>query len=618
MTFATPLALLALLALLPVAGAWWYARDRSARAAAAYGGPPSLRRGTSRSRTTVRGALVAGAVTLLVVAIARPQWGDTEGALTRRGIDVIIALDVSRSMTAADVEPSRAAAAAAGLDDMLTHLRGDRVGLVTFGGSAFARSPLTLDLDAVAFLVGRAQIEGALVEPGTDFAEAIDVSLGLLDVPDRATTQAIVLLSDGENLGEGLDAALESARSEGVRIYTVAVGTEAGAPVPARTATAQQGTGDEGAVTRADRATLGRIAEETGGGTRDLPSIAGLAVEFARQQQSAFDEDSETVPVERFQWFLAGALGLIAVQWLIPEGRRVRTPLGTTVKREGAVALAGLVIVALLLAGCGGTAAFRHVSEGNEAYEAGRYEDALAAYQAAKELAPDNPIIDYNIGNTLNRLQRYEEASTASRDAARLADRLGETSNAARALYAAGNHAFALNALGDARDAYIEVLLRDPDDADARHNLEFVLNILAPPGQDPSAPGAAATPTPGPPGGNDPSATATPGASGPGQPGASPTPGSGQPDATGTPGAGQPGATATPDPGATPSGTPSQPGQTTDPAQGADSLPDLLEELLADGVSLEEALAVLDRLREESEAANIEPRAPAGGGLPDQ
>ncbi|MEZ4553515.1 MAG: VWA domain-containing protein [Dehalococcoidia bacterium] len=618
MTLATPLALLAILALFPVAGAWWYARIRSARAAVAYGGPPALRRGASRSRTVVRAALVAGAVTLLVVAIARPQWGDTEGALTRRGIDVVIALDVSRSMTATDVEPSRAAAAAAGLEDMLTHLRGDRVGLVTFGGSAFARSPLTLDLEAVAFLVGRAQIEGALVEPGTDFAEAIDVSLGLLDVPDRASTQAVVLLSDGENLGEGLDIALESARREGVRIYTVAVGTEAGAPVPARTATAPQGAGDEGAVTRADRATLGRIAEETGGGTRDVPRIAGLAVEFARQQQSAFDEDSETIPVERFQWFLAGALVLLLLLWLIPEGRRVKAPLSATVRRGGGATLAGLLIVALLLAGCGGTAAFRHVSEGNEAYEAGRYEDALAAYQAARELAPDNPIVDYNIGNTFNRLQRYDEASTASRDAARLADRLGETSTAARALYAAGNHAFTLNALEDARDAYIEVLLRDPDDADARHNLELVLSILAPPGEDPSTPGSAATPTPGP-GGSDPSATATPDASGPGQPGASPTPGPGQPDATGTPGPGQPGATATPDAGATPSGTPGQPGQPTDPGQGADdSLSDLIEQLLADGVSLEEALAVLDRLREESEAANIEPRAPAGGGLPDR
>lgn len=605
MSFGQPLALLALLALLPLAAVWWYARYRGARNATAYGGPPALRRGMSRGRGTLRALLLAASVVLVAIAIARPQWGAVEGAVQRRGIDVVIALDVSRSMLATDVRPSRAAAAAAGLDDMLAHLRGDRAGLVTFGGSAFARSPLTLDLDAVTFLVDRAQLEGTLVEPGTDFAKAIQASLSLLDVPDRADSQAIVLLSDGENLGQDLDAAIEAARDADVRIYTVAVGTDAGAPVPARTATARQSpSGDGGAVTRADRATLARIGEETHGGTREVQNIAGLAVEFARLQQSAFDEDSETIPVERFQWFLGAALALLMVQWTIPEGRRPTAPLTSGATARVSI-LAGSVLGALLLAGCGGTAAYQKVSAGNEAYAAGRYEDALAAYEAATELAPDHPAVRYNIGNTLSRLQRHEEATTASRDAARLADRLGETSTAARALYAAGNHAFTLNALADARDAYIEALLRDPDDTDAQHNLELVLNLIAPPGQQqPPPPSGGATATPGPNSG-DPSATAT----APGQPG--------EPGAAATPGPGQPGATGTPGPNATP-GAPGQPGQPTEPGQGAGSLSELLDDLLAEGVSLDEALALLDRLRRESEAANLEPRAPAGGALPDR
>lgn len=606
MTFGAPLALLALLALLPLAAAWWYARYRGARSDAAYGGPATLRRGASGQRTAIRGLLLAAAIALVAVAIARPQWGGTEGALTRRGIDVVIALDVSRSMTATDVQPSRAGAAATGLEDMLSHLRGDRVGLVTFGGSAFARSPLTLDLDAVSFLVARAQLEGTLVEPGTDLGKAITTALTLLDVPDRASSQAIVLLSDGENLGQNLDAAVAAARERHVRIYTVAVGTEAGAAVPARsgTGTARPAApGNEGALTRADRATLAGIADETGGGTREVQSIAGLAVEFARLQQSAFEEDSETIRVERFQWFLGAALVLLLVQWLIPEGRRPtdRPAASATMARVGAIT--GALLVALLLAGCGGTAAHQKVSEGNEAYEAGRYEEALAAYRTAKELSPDDPIIDYNIGNTLNRLQQYKEATTASRDAARLADRIAENRTAARALYSGGNHAYALNALEDARDAYIEVLLRDPADADAKHNLEIVLNLLTPPGQQPSSPPGGATATPGAQNGTGPSATAT---AGPGQP------------ATATPGAGQPGAT--PSPNATPGapGQPGQPGQPSDPGQGAESLSDLLDRLLADGVSLDEALAFLDRLREQSEAANLEPRAPLGSGMPDR
>ncbi len=205
MSLGQPLALLALLALLPLLGVWAYATWRRRRIDAAYAGPQALRRGLSPRRDLLRAALLLVAVALIAVAVARPQWGGTESPLTRRGIDVAVALDISRSMSATDIEPSRAAAAAAGLTDMLTHLRGDRVGLVTFGGSAFPRSPLTLDLDAIAFLVNRAQIEGTLVEPGTDLGEAIATALQLLDVPDRAEGQAIVVISDGEDLGGDLD-----------------------------------------------------------------------------------------------------------------------------------------------------------------------------------------------------------------------------------------------------------------------------------------------------------------------------------------------------------------------------------------------------------------------------
>lgn len=602
MSFGAPLALLALLTLLPIAGAWWYARRVASRAEAVYGGPDALRRGRSRSRIRLRSLLFVAAVALLVIAAARPQWGGTEGALTRRGIDVAIALDVSRSMSATDVAPSRAGAAAAGLDDMLSHLRGDRVGLVTFGGSAFARSPLTLDLDAVSFLINRAQGEGALVEPGTDIGKAITTAVQLLDVPDRASTQAIVVLSDGENLGQNLDAAIEAARSRDIRIYTVAVGTDDGAAVPARTpGTRQPAPAAEGGLSRADRGTLGRIAGETGGETREVQNIAGLAVEFARLQQTSFDEDSERIPVERFQWFLGAALLLLLVQWMIAEGRRTDATL--SLRRPGqrtALAVLGSLAAATLLTGCGGTAAYRKVADGNAAYEAGRFEEALAAYEAAKELAPEDPTVDYNIGNTLNRLQRYDEASNASRASARLADRTGDSPTSTRALYAAGNHAFQKEALEEARDAYIDVLLRDPDDADAKHNLELVLRILEPPSEQTPPPGS--TPTPTAPG--SPSATATSGPNG--QPSGSPTPGPGQPGATATPGA-----------QATPA-APGTPGQPAEPGQGAESLSDQLDDLLADGVSLEEALAFLDRLRQQSDEANLAPRGTSRGGLADR
>lgn len=563
-----PLALLALFALLPLGAAWLIAARARRAANAAYGGPSALRRGYSPRRTLLRGALLAGAVALAAVAIARPQWGTADAPLERHGIDVVIALDISRSMLAADVPPSRAVAASRGLHDMLRHIGGDRVGLVTFGGSAFVRAPLTLDLDAIADLVTRAQREGALVRPGTDIGGAIRAGVQLLNVSDRARTQVIVLISDGEDLGDSVLEAVAQAQREHVRIYTVAAGTAQGALVPA-----EAGARDVvDVVSRADREALARIASESGGGTRDVSAIAGLAVEFARLRQSAFEQDTQPVPVERFQWVLAAALALLVAHTWIAEASAPHPPRA----RRMAAAAAGLV-AALMLAGCSGTAAYRHVRAGNEAYAAGQFERALAAYNDAKQLQPD-PAVDYNIGNALFRLERYEEAAVAAKAATAAAQ---DGTVFTRATYTAGNAAFRRGVLAEARDAYVTVLQRDPADTDARHNLELVLRALTPPRPQPAPPDAGAQPPPA--------------------PGATPSAGGGQPAATATPTGAPAGAAPVPGAADPTAGTPGAGGSELDARR---ALLRALEQL-PDGVTAEEALAVLDAARRASEAGTL-------------
>ncbi len=465
--FAEPVALLALLALVPALAAAAHGAARTRAADAAFGGSPALRRGRSSRRNFLRTSMLVAAMALVAIAVARPQWGDTDQPIMRRGIDVVIALDVSRSMTATDVAPTRAGAAAAGLRDMLDHLRGDRVGLVTFAGDAFVRSPLTLDLDAVRQLVSQAQEEPALVRPGTNLGRALQRAIRLLDIDDRAETQAIVLVSDGEDMmSSQLDAALRTAREEGIRIYTAAAGTVEGAEIPHDTSGGTE-------LSRLDRATLRRIADETGGDLRDVNTIAGLAVEFARLRQSEFEAAERPAPVERFQWFLGMALLLLLAQALVATGSRPGPLRVGRITLGSAALLAGLVLVA-----CGGSAAYQRVQSGNDAYEAGRYDEALSSYRSAAEAMPEEPEISYNIGNTLHQLRRYEEAVVASSAAAT------ETDDARLlrfATYAIGSHAFHRDALEEARDAFVDVLLRDPEDDDARHNLEIVLLALTPP-----------------------------------------------------------------------------------------------------------------------------------------
>ncbi len=480
---ADPLGLLWLVIALPVLYAGSYAARRRREADDAFGGAPLLRRGRADWRRPLRELLLLGAIVLAVIAIARPQWGAEERPLTRLGIDIAIALDISRSMTANDVEPSRAEAAAAAIDELFNHLRGDRVGLVSFAGDAFERSPLTLDLSAARQLVARAQDEPAFVRPGTDIGEALAAALRLLDIDDAAATQVIVLISDGEDQGEDLADALEAAADRDVRVFTVAAGTADGGAMAVRPSGDEDAGGSaaiqRGELSHADRPTLRRVAEATGGDLRELDELPGLAVEFQRLRQSAFDEGANRAPIERFQWFLGGALLLLLLQALLADGgwwRRLRA---------GRLSLASAALPAIALIAACASPEYSATEDGHEAYAAGRYDDALASYRDSEALAPEAPQPPYNIGNTLHRLGRYEEATVASTTAMSAAvDPVLFT----RAAYALGSHAFLRNDLEAARDAWISVLLRDPSDRDAKHNLELVLRLLTPEPADPPPP----------------------------------------------------------------------------------------------------------------------------------
>ncbi len=541
--FGQPLALLALLAVVPAAWAARVALRRRRAADAAYGGPAELRLGVTEWRARARLALALLAIVALALALARPRWGHAQVPVERRGIDVVIALDVSRSMSAADVAPTRAQAAAAGLDAMIEHLQSDRVGLVTFAGTAFMRAPLTTDLGAISQLVVRAQSDSPLVRPGTDLAGALDTALATLNVKDAAGSQVIVLVSDGEGVAPGdLQGALQRAQDRHVRVYTVVDGTEAGGALTDAAAA-------PGEVSHADPGALQQIAQATGGTFRPVGSVAGLAVDFARMSQSLFDRETQRAPVERFQWFLGAALLLLVAQAALadvaPRGRpSVRT-----------LALPGLALLGAVLVGCGGTALYRAVTSGNREYAASHYDVALTDYQQAESIAPDDPGVLYDLATTLHQLRRYEESSVTATKALATAP---DPELAFRLQYLAGGTAFSRGALDEARTAYIAALRDHPEDRDAKANLELVLRALGQQanqqsgqqqgqGQGQDEPGGAGTGAgqgqqgpsgqPGQPdqGAQPGAGTPVPGGTGGASPGGGS--GSGQPNASGTPGA---------------------------------------------------------------------------------
>ncbi len=279
-------------------------------------------------RLWVQWALPALAIVLLFVALARPQWGHVLSETKTKGVDVLMALDVSKSMLAQDIKPDRLQRAKLAIWDFVKKLEGDPVGLIIFAGQAFLTCPLTADYEA--FRQSLESVDVDLIEAqGTDLAIAIQEAQSLLHQEENF--KRLVLITDGEDLEEKGFIAASKAAEEGLVIYTVGVGTPTGELIPIRDA---QGKPDylrdasgKPVQTRLDPTTLERIAAATGGFYTPLGALGegldrvyqeGLGSIPKRERQGQMLR----IPIERFEYFLWAALGLLLAQSLITTRRK--------------------------------------------------------------------------------------------------------------------------------------------------------------------------------------------------------------------------------------------------------------------------------------------------------
>ena len=197
--------------------------------------------GASARRARTRATLVVIAVAFLGLATGRPQVGTRLGVAKRTGVDLMLAIDVSESMRARDLKPDRLEKARREAFSLIQLLDGDRVGIITFSGSAFVQCPLTLDYGAATMLLSAVET-GTIPRPGTALGEAIRAGVRSMSTqPDRA--KVLVVMTDGEDHGsEPLEAASEAAEA-GVVIYTIGLGSTSGEPIPLE---AGAGTGTNG------------------------------------------------------------------------------------------------------------------------------------------------------------------------------------------------------------------------------------------------------------------------------------------------------------------------------------------------------------------------------------
>jgi Ca-activated chloride channel family protein len=434
-----------------------------------------------RRRQIVRLLMMLAGTSLLLVAFLRPRWGFHWEEIKRKGVDLLVAIDVSESMLAEDVKPNRLERAKREVTDLVNMLQGDRIGLVAFAGASFLECPLTLDYGAFKIFLDYLDTE-LIPVPGTAIGEAIQTSIRSFP-SDRRASKALILITDGEDHPGEAEKAAKAAKEKGIRIFTIGIGSEEGAPIPLRGGRGDFKKDRKGQVvmSKLRETSLQKIALSTGGsyvrsvsGDMDLKKIYEEEIR-GKMEAGELKSTKKRRWEERFQWFLFGSVLLFALEAILSERRRLpakgreRPPFAFWA-RALLISLSGLGLIFSSTRPAGGESIHAKMRKGEESYEEEAYDEALKDFLDAQVERPEDILLKYNIGNTKYRMRDFGEAEEAFWDVANA----GEPELRQKAFYNLGNCAYRQGKLEEAVAHYKYALDLNPEDEDARFNLEFV------------------------------------------------------------------------------------------------------------------------------------------------
>jgi Ca-activated chloride channel family protein len=288
-----------------------------------------LNENTSRKKQINKIAILLFALLFIVLSLARPQIGTKLEEISREGVDIIVAMDVSTSMLAQDIVPSRLAKAKHEVESLIDRLRGDRIGLIAFSGVAFVQCPLTLDYGAAKIFLDIMDPD-LIPTPGTAIGRAIQKAIDTFEQKERKH-KVLVLITDGETHEENVMQSAEEAERQGIIIYCVGIGSPQGEPIPL-----QQGGGSnfkkdkEGQVviTKLDERTLEKIALQTGGkyfrstsGEEELEKIYDLIFKMDKKELGSLQYSQFE---DRFQYLVIFAIVLLGLDLFVSDRKKVK------------------------------------------------------------------------------------------------------------------------------------------------------------------------------------------------------------------------------------------------------------------------------------------------------
>jgi Ca-activated chloride channel family protein len=255
-----------------------------------------------------------------VIALVNPKIGTKSETIKRQGIDVVFAVDVSKSMLCEDIAPSRLEKSKQLVSQIINQLAGDRIGIVAYAGSAFPVLPITTDY-SVAKMFLQSMNPGMVSSQGTSLDEAIKLSSTYFD-DDKQANKLVILISDGEDHSEGASEAAEEANKLGLKIITIGLGTEKGGPIPLKenghVKSFKRDQNDEVVITKLNQESLRAIAKNTKGGyingnnTKEVLEFVKNALDNI--EKTEFETEQFTDYNSQFQWFLGIAFVLLFVE----------------------------------------------------------------------------------------------------------------------------------------------------------------------------------------------------------------------------------------------------------------------------------------------------------------